>query len=77
MKQAPPIDLEIAGLRVRFNELAWSVNNFASVVDLSPTTIREDVDANRLIARYPRGRKRLIYLGDAIEWLESLPTEKP
>lgn len=77
MKQAPPIDLEIGGLRVRFNKLAWSVANFAEVVDLGETTIREDIESSRLLARYPRPGKRVIYLGDAIDWLESRPTEKP
>lgn len=72
-----PIELEVHGVKIRFNELAWSVPKFAEVVDHGATTIREEIDAGNLNARWSRPEKRVITLPDALEWLLTLPLDKP
>lgn len=64
---------------VRFEKLAYAVPTFATLVELSEDTVRRNIDAGKLAARYPTeaGRKPIIFIEDAVDWLRHLPTEKP
>jgi hypothetical protein len=64
---------------VKFEKLAYAVSTFAPLVELSEDTIRRNIDSGRLAARYPTeaGRKPIIFIEDAVDWLRHLPTEKP
>lgn len=76
MKETTEVQIAVGDLPVVFNRLAWTVKNFAEVVDLSETTIREEIASSRLISRFPRDSKQLITLVDGLAWARSLPTEK-
>ena len=64
---------------VKFEKLAYAVPTFATLVEVSEDTVRKNIDAGRLAARYPTeaGRKPIIFIEDAVDWLRHLPTEKP
>ena len=72
-----PIELEIHGVRIHVNKLAWPIPAFADVVGHGATTIREEIEAGNLIARYTRPEKRVITIFDAAEWLQNAPIDKP
>ena len=57
-------------------KLAYSIPNFAEVVDLSVSTIYDEIRAGRLTPSYPN-RKPLITRREGQRWLDSLPAEKP
>ncbi|MDY1005709.1 hypothetical protein [Curtobacterium sp. CFBP9011] len=64
---------------VKFEKLAYAVPTFATLVEVSEDTVRKNIDSGRLAARYPTeaGRKPIIFIEDAVDWLRHLPTEKP
>ena len=57
-------------------KLAYSIPNFAEVVDLSVSTIYDEIRAGRLTPAYPN-RKPLITRDEGLRWLAELPAEKP
>lgn len=61
------------------DKLAYSIPNFARAVDLSETTLREEIAKNNLIVSYPTraGKKPIITRKNAEAWLDSLPVDKP
>lgn len=64
---------------VKFDKLAYAIPTFADLVSVSQDTIRSNIDDGKLAARYPTeaGRKPIIFIEDAVDWLRHLPTEKP
>ena len=75
----PVADLPQLSDYVKFEKLAYAIPVFADLVSVSADTIRTNIDAGKLAARYPTdaGRKPIIFIEDAVDWLRQLPTEKP
>lgn len=57
------------------DKLAYSIPNFASAVDLSISSIYEDIAAGKLVPSY-RNSKPLISKKEGERYLESLPKKK-
>ncbi len=76
---APAVELPQLSDYVKFEKLAYAVPTFATLVEVSEDTIRRNIDAGALTVRYPTtaGRKPIVFIEDAVEWLRHLPTEKP
>lgn len=61
------------------DKLAYSIPKLAEAVDLSVTTLREEIAKNNLIVSYPTaaGKKPIVTRKNAEAWLDSLPVESP
>lgn len=58
------------------DKIAYSLANFAQVVDLSTEKVRQHIKRGELIASYVDG-KPLIMREEGERWLRSRPAEKP
>ncbi|MEV7934210.1 hypothetical protein [Curtobacterium sp. NPDC089185] len=56
-------------------KLTYSIPNFAKVVDLSVTTVREAITRGDLVPSYPAKMKPIVTREEGIRWLRSLPHE--
>jgi hypothetical protein len=61
------------------DKLAYLIPKLAEAVDLSVTTLREEIAKNNLIVSYPTavGKKPIVTRKNAEAWLDSLPVESP
>lgn len=83
MSSTASSDLSIAGQRRGGDDrcmedkgqLAYSIDHFAAVCDLSDWTIREAIRRGELVPKFPGKKKALILREEGERWLQSLPDE--
>jgi len=56
-------------------QLAYWIDHFAAVCDLSGWTIRQAIRRGELVPKYPGKKKALILREEGERWLQSLPDE--
>lgn len=60
----------------RFERLSYSLDNFATAVDVSKEKVRQHIDRGLLRPAYVDS-KPVITVKEGLRWLESLPAERP
>lgn len=61
--------------QIQLDKLAYSIPNFAKAVDLSVSTVREQIEKGNLVPSYPNS-KPIISRVEGERWLASLPAER-
>jgi hypothetical protein len=65
----PPIE-------IGFTKPSYTIAEWAQACSMSEQFIRDEVKADRLVARYPHS-SAVIFLEDGLAWFRRMPTQKP